>query len=322
MKAAVIFENGGPEVLRYEEVPDPACPEGCVLIEAEAVSIEGGDLLARARTPPPATPYIVGYLSAGTVVEAGPGVESPSVGDKVVALNANGSHAEKRVVPAAATWPVPDGLDLAAAACVPVAMGTAQECLFTAANLEQGQTVLIHAGAGGVGMAAIQLAKQAGATVISTASSDEKLERLEPLGLDYGVNYARASFVDRVRELTDGRGVDVVLDPVGGKNLVDSIDALAYRGTLVSVGVAGRGGSAVEATSLWTKNNALRGVYLGGALASEYPRVHRMISELLERVARGELHVEIDRSFPLAEAAAAHEYLEGRNAFGRVVLIP
>ena len=318
----MIYENGGPDVLRYEDVPDPACPDGCVLIDVEAISIEGGDLLARAGTPPPVTPHIVGYLCAGTVVEAGPGVEGPAVGDKVVALNVAGSHAEKRVVPAVMTWPVPDGLDAAAAACVPVAIGTAHECLYTAAKLEQGHTVLIHAGAGGVGMAAIQLAKQTGATVISTASSDQKLERLKSLGLDHGINYASESFVDRVRELTDGRGVDVVLDSIGGKNLVESIDALAYRGTLVSVGVAGRGGSGVEATSLWTKNNTLRGVYLGGALLSEYPRVHQLILDLLERVAGGELQVQIDRSFPLAEAAAAHEYLEGRNAFGRVVLAP
>ena len=256
------------------------------------------------------------------MTEVGAGVESPAIGEKVVALNADGSHAEKRVVPAVMTWAVPEGLDPAAAACIPVAVGTAHECLFTAANLEQGQTALIHAGAGGVGMAAIQLAAQAGATVISTASSDEKLERLKPHGLDHGINYASESFVDRVRELTDGRGVDVVLDSVGGKNLVDSIDALAYRGTLVSVGVAGRAGSDIEAKSLWAKNNTLRGVYLGGALLAEHPRVHPMISDLIERVASGELHVEIDRSFPLAEAAAAHAYLEGRNAFGRVVMVP
>jgi NADPH2:quinone reductase len=322
MKAAVIFENGGPEVLRYEDVPDPECPDGCVLLNVEAISIEGGDLLARAVSPPPASPYIVGYLCAGTVTEAGAGVEDPSVGDMVVALNANGSHAEKRVVPAAVTWPVPEGLDPAAAGCIPVAFGTAQECLFTASNLTEGQTVLIHAGAGGVGMAAVQLANRAGATVFSTASSDEKLARLKSLGLDHGINYISENFVDRVRELTDGRGVDVVLDSVGGKNLVDSIEALAYRGTLVSVGVAGRGGSGVEARSLWTKNNTLRGVYLGGALISEYPRVHPMISGLIDRVASGELHVEIDRSFPLSEAAAAHAYLEGRNAFGRVVMAP
>ena len=187
-------------------------------------------------------------------------------------------HGCKRAVPAISTWPIPDGLDAAPAACVPVAFGTAQECLFTAANLEAGQTVLIHAGAGGVGMAAIQLAKQAGATVISTASSDEKLERLKEFGLDHGINYADESFVERTRELTDGRGADVILDSVGGQNLVDSIGALAYRGTLVSVGVAGRGGSAIEAKDLWAQNNTLRGVFLGGALMTEYPRVHAMIA--------------------------------------------
>jgi len=289
MKAAVIFENGPPEVLRYEDVPDPVCPDGCVLVEVEAISIEGGDLLARAFSPPATTPHVVGYLCAGTVIEVGAGVEGPAVGAKVVALNADGSHAEKRVVPAVMTWAVPEGLDPAVAACIPVAVGTAQECLFTAGGLEQGQTVLVHAGAGGVGMAAIQLAAQAGATVISTASSDEKLERLKPYGLDHGINYASESFVDRVHELTDGRGVDVVLDSVGGQNLVDSVDALAYRGTLVSVGVAGRAGSDVEAKSLWGKNNTLRGVYLGGAMLAEYPRVHAMISDLIARVASGEL---------------------------------
>jgi NADPH:quinone reductase len=322
MKAAVIYENGSPEVLRYEEVPEPECPEGCVVVDAEAISIEGGDLLARAASPPPAVAWIVGYLSAGTVSEVGAGVDAPAVGDRVVALNAAGSHAERRAVPAAMTWPIPTGLDAAVAACVPVAFGTAQECLFTAANLAAGQTVLIHAGAGGVGMAAIQLAKQVGATVIATASSDEKLERLQAIGLDHGINYASDSFVERTNELTDSRGVDVVLDSIGGQNLVDSIAVLAYRGTLVSVGVAGRGGSAIEAQSLWTQNNTLRGVYLGGALVAEHPRIHPMIGEMLERVAGGELQVEIDRSFPLAEATAAHEYIEGRNAFGRVVLTP
>jgi NADPH2:quinone reductase len=322
VKAATIYESGPPEVLRYEDVPDPVCPDGCALLDVEAISIEGGDLLARASSPPETTPHVVGYLCAGTVTEVGAGVERPAVGEKVVALNANGSHAEKRVVPAAMTWPVPEGLDPAVAACIPVAVGTAYECLFTAASLEQGQTVLVHAGAGGVGMAAIQLAKQAGATVISTASSAEKLERLRPLGLDHGIDYASESFVDRVGELTEGRGVDVVLDSVGGKNLVDSIEALAYRGTLVSVGVAGRSGSEIEAKSLWGKNNTLRGVYLGGALLAEYPRVHAMIADLIGRVASGDLHVEIDRTFALAEAAAAHAYVESRKAFGRVVMVP
>ena len=220
------------------------------------------------------------------------------------------------------TWPIPDGLDAAAAACIPVAFGTAQECLFTAGQLKAGQTALIHAGAGGVGMAAIQLASQAGATVISTASSDEKLERLKEFGLDHGVNYANESFAARTRTLTDGRGADVILDSVGGQTLVESIGALAYRGTLISVGLAGRAGSNVEARALWEKNNALRGVFLGGALLNEYPRVHAMIAELIERVGTGKLRVEIGRTFPLAGAAAAHAYIESRQAFGRVVMRP
>src|SRR3954453_19875619 len=322
MKAAVIHENGGPDVLRYEDVPDPECPDGCVVIDVEAISIEGGDLLARAGSPPPSTPHVVGYLAAGTVAEIGAGVEDRAVGDRVVALNMAGSHASKRAVPTISTWPIPDGLDAAPAACIPVALGTAQECLFTAGNLEAQQTALIHAGGGGVGMAAIQLAKQAGATVISTASRDDKLERLKELGLDHGINYAREGFVERMRELTDGRGADVVLDSIGGKNLVDSIGALAYRGTLVSVGVAGREGSNVEARDLWAQNNALRGVFLGGALMTEYPRVHAMIADLIGRVADGGLRVEIDQTFPLAEATAAHAYIESRQAFGRVVMTP
>jgi NADPH2:quinone reductase len=322
MKAAVIYENGAPDVLRYEEVPEPECPDGCVVVDAEAISIEGGDLLARAAGQLPSVPHIVGYLSAGTVSEVGAGVEGTAIGDRVVALNAAGSHATRRAVPAAMTWPIPDGLDAARAACVPVAFGTAQECLFTAGNLGKDQIALIHAGAGGVGMAAIQLAKRAGATVIATASSDEKLERLRSFGLDHGINYASEDFVARTNELTESGGVAVVLDSIGGQNLVDSVGALAYRGTLVSVGVAGRAGSAIEAQSLWTKNNTLRGVYLGGALVAEYARIHPMIGEMLERVAGGELRVEIDRSFPLAEAAAAHRYIEARKAFGRVLLTP
>src|SRR4051812_2098110 len=322
MKAAVIYENGAPGVLRYEDVPDPECPDGCVVVDAEAISIEGGDLLARAGGDLPAVPHVVGYLSAGTVSEVGAGAEGRAVGDRVVALNAAGSHAARRVAPAAMTWPIPEGLDAARAACVPVAFGTAYECLFTAGHLAEGQTVLVHAGAGGVGMAAIQLAKRAGATVISTASSDEKLERLTALGLDHGINYTTDSFVARTNELTDARGVDLVIDPVGGHNLVESVAVLAVRGTLVSVGLAARDGSAIQAESLWARNNALRGVSLASAMLPEYARIHPMIADMLERVARNELHVEIDRSFSLADAAAAHRYAESRKAFGRVIITP
>src|SRR4051794_32094971 len=258
MRAAVIYENGGPDVHRYEDVPDPECPGGHVVVDVEAISVEGGDLLHRAGAELPSVPHVVGYLAAGVVSEVGAGVEDRAVGDRVVTLNAAGSHASKRAVPAMSTWLIPDGLDAPRAACIPVAYGTAHECLFTAGNLQAGQTALIHAGAGGVGMAAIQLAKQAGATVIATASNDAKLERLTTeFGLDHGINYATESFVERTRELTDGRGADVILDSVGGQTLADSIGALAYRGRLVSVGVAGRAGSNVEVRELWAQNNTL-----------------------------------------------------------------
>ncbi|HEX3840958.1 MAG TPA: zinc-binding alcohol dehydrogenase family protein [Acidimicrobiales bacterium] len=292
------------------------------MVDAEAISVEGGDLLARAVGQLTSVPHIVGYLSAGIVSKVGEGVEDRAVGDRVVALNANGSHAARRAVPALMTWLIPAGLDPARAACVPVAFGTAFECLFTAGALRSGQTVLIHAGAGGVGMAAIQLAKEAGATVIATASSDEKIERLGALGLDHGINYASDSFVERIGELTGERGVDVVVDSIGGQTLVESVSVLAYGGTLVSVGTSARCGSEVEARSLWAGQNTLRGVLLAMALLSEYPRIHGMISDLLGRVSAGDLHVEIDRTFPLSNAAGAHEYAESRSAFGRVIITP
>ncbi|WP_428266141.1 quinone oxidoreductase family protein [Haliangium sp.] len=322
MNAAVVYENGGPEVLRYEQVPDPVCPEDGVLIDVEAISLEGGDLMHRAMAPLPARPHVVGYQCAGTITQVGAAVEGRAVGDRVVALSPAGSHADKRAVPAAMTWLIRSGLDTRTAACVPVAFGTAHECLFTAGALQADQTVLIHAGGGGVGMAAIQLAKRAGARVLATSSRDDKLARLQALGLDHGINYATHDFVDETRRLTESRGVHVVLDSVGGKTLADSVQALTYRGRLVSVGVAGRGGTSVDAYALWQRNCSLHGVYLAAALQVEHERTHAMIADCLERVAQGELAVEIDKTFPLSEAASAHAYAEGRNAFGRVVMTP
>jgi NADPH2:quinone reductase len=320
MKAAVIQHNGGPEVLSYEEVPDPVCADDGIVIDVETVSIEGGDLLARLMTPPSGPSHVVGYIAAGTVRAIGKLVKGRALGERVVTLAANGSHATQRAAAAAMAWPIPAGLSTQDAACVPVAFGTAHDCLFNAGNLQKGQTVLIHAGAGGVGMAAIQLAHRAGATVIATASSSEKLERLKAFGLDHGINYVEQDFVAEVQKLTGKRGVDVVVDSVGGKTLVDSVKVLGWRGRLVSVGIAGRGGSAVNAFSLWARNNTLHGVLFATCLQAEYPRAHALVAECLARVASGELRVEIAKVFALAEAAQAHAYIEGRNAFGRVVM--
>jgi len=320
MKAAVYYSNGDPSVLVYEDVADPVCHPKGVVIRVEAVSIEGGDTLNRWRGPLVTTPHIVGYQAAGEIVEVGAEVTHLKVGMRVATVDAFGSHAELRPVPARNCWPIPSGLDPAKAAVVPVAFGTAHECLFGRGQLKSGEVALIQAGASGVGIAAIQLAKQAGATVIATASSDERLERLKAYGLDHGINYTRDEVAAEVKRLTGGKGADVVVDPVGGTTLQGSIDSLAYRGRLSMVGAAGREAMKVDVGSLMGGNRSLSGVFLGAEIMTD--RVHDMIQGLIEDVAAGTLEVVIDRRFALSEAAEAHAYIESRQAVGRVVLVP
>ena len=233
MHAAVYYETGSPDVFRYEEVPDPTPGPAEILVRVEAISIEGGDTLNRLGGALNAVPHIVGYQCAGTVVAVGEEVTRFAVGDRVVTVGLDGSHAELRAVPEPFAWKIPDSLATDEAACVPVPWGTADDCLFEFGRLVVGETALIHAGGSGVGLAAIQLAKRAGARVFATASSDDKLERLEELGLDEGINYVRDDFVAEARRLTDGRGVDVIVDSVGGATLQGSLRALAYRGRCV-----------------------------------------------------------------------------------------
>ena len=212
---------------------------------------------------------------------------------------------------------MPEGADIIPVACVPVAWGTADDCLFEFGHLQAGETVLVQAGAGGVGL---QLAKRAGATVFATASSPERLERIAQFGVDHGIDYSQDGWVDEVRALTSGRGVNLVVDSVGGKILSGSIACLAYRGRCITVGSAGRDPSPIDVSVLGMGNQSLTGVFLGAEIATE--RAHAMIGRPIDDVAAGRLHVEIDRTFPLSEAAAAHAYIESRKAFGRVVMAP
>jgi NADPH2:quinone reductase len=322
MKAAVYYETGPPSVFRYEDVPDPMCAPDGVVLDVEAVSIEGGDVLNRAGGALVTTPHIVGYQCAGVVREVGAQVTDRTAGQRVVAAMPHGSHAARVAVPANATWLVPDALDNKTAACVPIAFGTADDCLFEFGGLKAGETVLIQAGAGGVGLAAIQLAKRAGATVFATASSDEKLERLKEFGLDHGINYKSTNFAEEARRLTDGRGVDLVVDSVG-TTIEGSIQCTGYRGRIITVGNAGRAEDRrVDISPLGVLNRRLTGVFLGMEMAMQPDRARPMIARHLDDIAKGELKVVIDRTFPLSEAAAAHEYIESRQAFGRVVLLP
>jgi NADPH2:quinone reductase len=321
MKAAVYYENGAPSVFRYEEVPDPVPGPGEMLVDVEVVSIEGGDTLNRLGGPLATVPHIVGYQSAGKVLSVGDDVTGFAVGDRVVGIGFHGSHAELRVAHPLTTWKIPDGLATELAACVPVAYGTAHDGLFEFGRLAEGETALIHAGASGVGLAAIQMAKHAGARVIATASSEERLERLREFGLDDGINYREKDFVAEVRSLTNLKGADVILDSVGGENLQRSLTALAYRGRCVSFGNAGRGEpTKLDTSTLGVSNQSLIGYFLGAELFVGN-RAYAMIAKLIEDVAAGDLRVEIDRRFALADAEEAHAFIESRQAFGRVVLL-
>jgi NADPH2:quinone reductase len=322
MKAAVFYETGGPDVFRYEDVADPVVRPGGLLVEVAAIGIQGGDLLHRQGGVLATHPHVVGYQAAGFVREVGAGVENFAVGQSVVATMGYGSHAELASVSTRAAWAVPEGLSLQHAAAIPIEFGTADDCLFEFGHLQRGEAVLVQAGAGGVGLAAIQLAKAAGATVLATASADDRLERLHEFGMDHGINYASADVAAEVLRLTDGRGVELVVDPVGGHVLETSIAALAYRGRISWVGRAGREERPPEVWPIMQKNGTITGVFLGAEMAMRGERTHGMIEKLIARVAAGELRVVIDRTFALADAAEAHRYIESRRAFGRVLLEP
>jgi NADPH:quinone reductase len=322
MKAAVYYETGGPEVLRYEEVPEPQLRKGGVLIDVAAIAIQGGDTLNRTGGLMASTPHIVGYQASGIVREVGDGVTSFVPGQPVVATMGFGSHAEVISVPAGSVWAIPEGLSLEEAAGVPIEFGTADDCLFEFGRLQKGETVLIQAGASGVGLAAIQLAKAAGATVLATASSDDRLERLREYGLDFGINYTKVDVAQEVMKFTNGVGVNLVVDSVGGSTLEGSIASLAYRGRISWVGRAGREERPPEVWTIMQKNASITGVFLGAEMAINPARTHPLIDNLLARVARKELSVVIDATFPLDQAAEAHRHIESRKAFGRVIMTP
>ncbi|EKN3755245.1 zinc-binding alcohol dehydrogenase family protein [Yersinia enterocolitica] len=319
MKAAVYDVEGAPGVLKYVDIPDPVTGPDDILISVEAISIEGGDLINRRSTPPPHPLWIVGYAAAGTVIAVGSKVSSRRVGDRVAAFNMQGSHAERWAVPAERTWLIPDGVDTAEAAVLPISFGTAHHCLFTRGMLRHGETVLIQAAAGGVGLAAVQLASQAGATVIAVASGTQRRSRLLELGAHHVVDRAENNVVDSVRQYTHGTGVDLVVDPVG-TTLPASLAALAPQGRLVFVGNAGGGSLTVDLWPPMQSNQTLMGVFMGPLF--EKPGVRASVDDMLQALAAGRIRVVIDRIFPLASAAAAHEFAETAKPLGRIVMKP
>lgn len=322
MKAAVYDRNGGPEVLRYDDVAEPEVRRGGLVVEVKAIGLQGGDLINRREGQLVSVPHVVGYQASGVVREVGEGVDRFTPGQRVVSMMMHGSHAELASVTARKTWAIPDSLSFEHAAAVPVEFGTASDCLFEFGRLQAGETILVQAGAGGVGIAAVQLAKAAGATVLATAPADGRLERLADYGVDHGIDYRTQDVPAEVQRLTGGEGAHLVMDPIGGRTLEGSIAALAYRGRISWMGNAGRDTERPNLWPLMEKNGQLNVLFFAMEQSKQPDRTYELIAGLIQRIGAGELRAVVDRTFPLADAAEAHRYAEQGSAFGRIVIVP
>ncbi|MDZ4338836.1 MAG: NADPH:quinone oxidoreductase family protein [candidate division NC10 bacterium] len=322
MKAIRVHEFGGPEVLRYEEVPDPRPGPGEVLVEVEAAGVNFADTLARRGLYPTPTPppFLMGFEIAGTVAEVGPGVDGVQVGRRVMGFAPKGGYAERAVIPGAFAIPVPEKLDIEEAAAVPIVFLTAYHALKTHGQLQPGQTVLIHAAGGGVGTAAVQLAKIWGARVFATAGSDEKLARVKGLGADEAVNYRTADFVEAVKRWTGGRGADLVLESVGGEVFEKSLRVLGPTGRLIALGLSGGANPTLHLGLMVMKGLAVIGMHLGVMMMRQPDSVGASGRELVRLLDDGRITPVVGNVFPLKEAAEAHRLLESRGSYGKLVL--
>lgn len=322
MKAIRIEAFGDSDALEPQEVDRPEPGSGEVLLEVRAAGINFADVMQRRGEYPggPQPPFTPGMEVAGVVEEAGEGVDLAE-GDRVVGLIGQGGYAEYAVADAGALFPIPEGMGFEEAAGFPVQYLTAHNCLFEWGKLEEGERVLIHAAAGGVGTAAVQLASRAGAEVFGTASTAEKLDLASELGCDHPINYTETDFAEEVGEITD-EGLDLVLDGVGGESFEQSVEALAPFGRVVTYGVASGEPGVVETPELFFGNHSVIGYHLGRASQQAPGRVFSAVEDLTEGFASGELGVVVGETFDLESAADAHAYIENRESSGKVVLVP
>ncbi|MFT4885001.1 MAG: NADPH2:quinone reductase [Natronomonas sp.] len=323
MKAAQVTEFGDTDVMEITETDAPEPGEGQVRIEVKAAGINFADIMQRRGhyQGGPEPPYTPGMEVAGVIDEVGDGVNR-EVGEEVVSLVNGGGYAEYAIADARGLLEVPGELSFEEAAGFPVQWLTAHNCLHEWGGLEEGETVLIHAAAGGVGSAAVQLADEAGVEIIGTASTEEKLSMAEDLGLDHPVQYTEEDFVDRVNEITDGEGVDLVLDGIGGETTDRSLDALTSFGRMVSFGAAAGEPGRPNTADLLFGNKKVIGYHLGRALNEKPMKVMGAVPELTQLLGDGTLGVQVGHTFDLEDAADAHQFIEDRKSSGKVVLKP
>ncbi len=323
MQAIVIVKPGDPEVLTWTQVPDPVPAAGEVLIKVAASAVNRADLLQRQGFyPPPAgAPPYPGLECSGTIIALGAGVTDWSIGDQCCALLSGGGYAEQVAIPANQVMPIPAGVDLISAAGLPEVACTVWSNIVLSARLHDGETLLIHGGASGIGTFAIQAAKALGARVAVTAGSERKLDACRELGADITINYRDADFVAAVRAATDGQGADVILDNMGGSYLARNVEALALGGRLVVIGMQGgvraeldlgqlmASRASVTATSLRARPNSEKAAICAAVVADVWPLI-----------AAGQIKPIVDRVLPMPQAAEAHRLVAASEHIGKVLL--
>jgi len=324
MKTIRVEEFGEVDVLQYVDVERPEPGEGEVLIEVRSAGVNYADTMRRRNqyVEWQDLPFTPGSEIAGIIAEVGEGVDDVSVGDRVVSLLGTGGYAEYAVAPARGLIPLPEGLDFDRAAAIPLQGLTAYHCIKTSGALKGGESVLVHAAAGGVGTLSVQMAKLLGAgTVIATASSEEKLELARSLGADVLINYAEEDWPEKVREATDGKGADIILEMVGSDFPRKNLECLDVFGRMVVFGAASRERGTIVPAALMNRCHAVVGFYL--------PQIMRRpdlfvpsLQEVLGWISTGDLKLTIGGTYSLEQANEAHADLEGRQTTGKLLLNP
>ncbi len=322
MKAVRVHQYGGLEALKVEEVPTPAPGAGEARVKIEAVGVNFIDIYHRIGRYQGALPLTLGQEAAGTVDAVGPGVTEVKPDDRVVYASVQGSYAEFATAPAWRLIPVPAGVDLQRAVAVMVQGMTAHYLAISTYPLKPDDTALVHAAGGGTGQLLVQIAKRRGARVIGTASTEEKAALAREAGADEMILYTQADFEAEVKRLTNGAGVEVVYDSVGKDTFDKSLNCLKRRGTMVLYGQSSGSVPPLDPQTLNVKGS----IYLTRPFLAHYTadraELMQRTGDLFKWIAAGELKVRIDKTFPLAQAAEAHRYLEGRQSKGKVLLLP
>jgi putative PIG3 family NAD(P)H quinone oxidoreductase len=322
MHAIVITAPGNPDVLTWTEVDDPVPGPGEVVVDVVAAGVNRADVMQRMGfyPPPPGAPPYPGLECSGTVAATGPGVTRWHAGDEVCALLAGGGYAEKVAVPEGQLLPKPSGVPLGTAAAYPESACTVYSNVFQAARLRRGEVFLVHGG-GGIGTMAIQLAKNAGATVAVTAGSREKLERCRELGADILINYREKDFTESLKDATDGHGADVILDIVGAAYLSANVEALAADGRLVSIGLLRGSKGELDMGMLMAKRGTIIGTTLRARPLEQKARIVEAVAEhVWPQIEAGRVNPMIYRELALSAAAEAHRIMESSTHTGKILL--